>query len=78
MNTTPTARDLEALAAKLTEAQREIMLGEIVDIPPEEVDGLKALGLKGEEYIHDGRLIWPITNDGLQLRAHITKDKSNG
>ena len=76
-------------AAELTNAQRDIMCGHLVEIPPEDCDDLIERGLKGQDYWHEEangrRLIWPITPLGLTVRAAIargdhlpTKDQTNG
>ncbi len=69
--------DVETIA-KLTLAQRDIMLGHMVEIPPEDCDELIALGLKGEEYFDESgaerRMVWPITRAGLQVRAALQEN----
>ncbi|MDG2515568.1 hypothetical protein P7B04_23120 [Sphingobium yanoikuyae] len=62
------------IAEKLTEAQRDIMIGHLVDIPPHEAAELEELGLKEPAYFDNPesasrRLIYPITPLGLAVRA---------
>ena len=75
-----TTPDPEQMAALLTKAQREIMLGHLVDIPPEECGELEELGLKNAAYFHEEadyrRMVWPITPLGLAVR-NIVKDQPN-
>lgn len=70
------------IASKLTKAQRDIMLGHLVDIPPDESDALKAADLKGDAFFHDEgdyrRMVWPITPKGLELRAAILASEGEG
>jgi len=73
-----TITQAEAIAAGLTLNMREIMIGNLIDIPPEEADELEAAGLKLPAYFHeegDGRrMIWPITPLGLEVRAILLKE----
>lgn len=75
--TNPTVAEL---AAGLSEAEKDIMLGHLVDIPPEEGERLLELGLKGECYFHHEpgtrRMIWPITPLGLATRAHLSSQET--
>lgn len=61
----------EEVAGKLTKAQRDTMLGHMVEIPPEEADALEAMGLKMPSYVvatvvH--KRVWPVTPLGLEVR----------
>ena len=70
--------EAERIAAGLTEAQRDTILGHMVEIPPEEYEELQALGLKGEpekQRVVYYRTIYPITDKGLAVRAILQGDK---
>lgn len=67
----PTPNILAEIAANLTSAQRCIILGQMVEIPPEEAQQLIDLGLKlpeREEQVLVTRRWWPITVAGLEVR----------
>ena len=69
----------EALAKGLTKAQRDTMLGHMVEIPPEEADELERLGLKEPSYVVETvvhKRVWPITETGLAVRAHLQGESS--
>ncbi len=77
------------IAAVMSEAQRVVMLGELIEITPEECEQLEAWGLKEplgdpEKRTSGGMLIWPITPRGLAVRRHLQsvaaylKEQSNG
>jgi len=72
------------IAEKLTEAQRDIMIGRLVDIPPHEAAELEELGLKEPAYFDNPesasrRLIYPITTLGLAVRAILlSKENEHG
>jgi hypothetical protein len=68
------------IAAKLTKAQRDTMLGHMVEIPPEEADALEAMGLKEPSYVVETvvhRRVWPITPLGLEVRNHLKKGQTD-
>ena len=77
-HTDMTPEQIAAVAGKLTKAQRDIVAGHLVDIPPEEAEQLEALGLKGVEYWHEEewgrRMIWPILPLGLAVRDYLEKE----
>ena len=69
--------DPREIAARLTEAQRDILSGHLVEIPPDEAQTLIDLDLKGEPYfIREtvSRKVWPITPLGLAVRAELEKE----
>ena len=66
--------DPREIAASLTEAQRVIMLGHLVEITPEEAEQLEEWGLKlaaRREKFTVEKLVWPITDLGLAVRHHL-------
>jgi hypothetical protein len=71
--------DIPTIAAGLTKAQRTIMLGHQIDIPPEEADQLEELDLKQPAYFHEThdtrRMVWPITPLGLAVREYLQEQE---
>lgn len=68
--------NIQTLADSLSDAQRLVMLGELVEVTPDECDQLEELGLRLPTPRHGkrtdgGMLIWPITPLGLELRAFL-------
>lgn len=62
------------IAGKLTEAQRDIMMGHMVEIPPQDAEQLEVWGLKEpQRKITETitRTIWPITQRGLAVRNYL-------
>ena len=73
--------DPAAIAVGLSPAQRDIMLGHMVEITPEESQQLEDMGLKGKmtfEYIRVRKMTWPITKAGLAVRAALHDDTVRG
>ena len=69
------------IAAGLTKAQRDTMLGHMVEIPPNEADALEAMGLKGPPYVVKTvvhKRVWPITPLGLEVRAILERKNEHG
>jgi guanyl-specific ribonuclease Sa len=67
------------VAKRLTAAQRDTMLGHMVEISPDEAAELIALGLKGgpfEQHYSGTRTVWPITANGLEVRAIIQAESA--
>ena len=76
-----TQPELERLAASLSEAQRDTIMGHIVEIPPEEYEQLIELGLKEPpkvERVVYNHTYWPITETGLALRNHLQAQEREG
>lgn len=70
--------DIETMAKGLTGAQRDIMLGHLVEIPPEEASALEEMGLKLQsrtEKVLVKRIVWPITKKGLAVRDYLKGEK---
>lgn len=69
--------DIDRVIAGLSEAQRDTLLGHMVEIPPHEYDELIELGLKGpsfKEKVCYERTVYPITETGLAVRARLLGD----
>ena len=72
--------EAETIAKGLTKAQRDIMLGHMVEIPPEEAESLEAKGLKEPSYLVETvvyKRVWPITPLGLEVRRHLLEGADN-
>lgn len=70
--------DIVQIAAGLTKAQIDTILGHMVEIPPEEADELERLGLKGKSFVEEVvvyKRVWPITETGLAVRARLLANK---
>ena len=66
--------DVASIAEGLSEAQRDTMMGHMVEIPPEEAEQLQALGLKKPSFEMQQvvtKRVWPITTLGLAVRKHL-------
>jgi len=66
--------EIARIAEGLTQAQRDIILGHLVDIPPDESDQLESMALKGEmffEWVRVRKVTWPITPLGLSVRSYL-------
>lgn len=66
----------EQIAAGLTEAQRDTMLGHLVEISPEEARQLEDMGLKSPPFTvieRVSKIVWPITKTGHAVRAVLER-----
>lgn len=66
--------DVETIAERLTEAQRDTMLGHLVEISPDEAQALIDAGLKEKPFEQKEivmRQVWPTTKKGLAVRNHL-------
>ena len=68
--------DVKKIAEELTQAQRDTMLGHLVEISPDEAQALIDAGLKEKPFEQKEiitRQVWPATKKGLALRDHLKR-----